>query len=318
MEVRAREFFRRAATWPDLIRDVPELHHPTWHHRDFYWRQDQGRAIDLPDLQVHPEIIRESLERLHHFKKLLASRTVAARERAIGIAWVLHLVGDIHQPLHCSARVTAIERKGDHGGQDFELAASGRRRIRRESGIPCTPTGTTCSTGRSPAIGRATGRVPAAGRGPRRVPASAGAARGRAQAGAVRCLGAGIGRRRPERLSVEPPPRPGAVRRLSEPGHPGGPRSSGTGGLSAGADAPGRRGRRRTLTRLGGGRGFERALPGCDKVRRWASKNRLICRGAEGGTRTPTPLRAHDPESCASANSATSARAGLSSYGHGH
>ena len=32
--------------------------------------------------------------------------------------------------------------------------------------------------------------------------------------------------------------------------------------------------------------------------------------GAEGGTRTPTPLRAHDPESCASANSATSARAG--------
>ncbi len=119
MEVRAREFFRRAATWPDLIRDVPELHHPTWHHRDFYWRQDKGRAIDLPDLQVHPENL---LERLHYFKKLLANPTVPARERAIGIAWVLHLVGDIHQPLHCSARVTAIERKGDHGGRGFELA----------------------------------------------------------------------------------------------------------------------------------------------------------------------------------------------------
>src|SRR5262249_19033857 len=39
--------------------------------------------------------------------------------------------------------------------------------------------------------------------------------------------------------------------------------------------------------------------------------------GAEGGTRAPTPLRAHDPESCASANSATSARAGISSYGPG-
>ena len=36
--------------------------------------------------------------------------------------------------------------------------------------------------------------------------------------------------------------------------------------------------------------------------------------GAEGGTRTPTPLRAHDPESCASANSATSARARPTSY----
>lgn len=29
--------------------------------------------------------------------------------------------------------------------------------------------------------------------------------------------------------------------------------------------------------------------------------------GAEGGTRTPTPLRVHGPEPCASANSATSA-----------
>ena len=30
--------------------------------------------------------------------------------------------------------------------------------------------------------------------------------------------------------------------------------------------------------------------------------------GAEEGTRTPTPLRAHGPEPCASANSATSAK----------
>src|ERR1700757_3070262 len=38
-----------------------------------------------------------------------------------------------------------------------------------------------------------------------------------------------------------------------------------------------------------------------------------VCRdkklyGAEEGTRTPTPLRVHGPEPCASANSATSAR----------
>jgi len=118
-EVREREFFRRAATWPDLIRDVPELHRSTWHHRAFYWRQVNGRAIDLPDLEVHPENL---LERLGHFRKLLASPTAPARDRAIGIAWVLHLVGDIHQPLHCSARVTAVERKGDHGGQDFDLS----------------------------------------------------------------------------------------------------------------------------------------------------------------------------------------------------
>jgi len=119
MEVRAREFFRRAATWPDLIRSVPELHHPTWHHRDFYWRQDKGRAIDLPDLQVHPENL---LERLQHFKKLLANPTAPAHERAIGIAWVLHLVGDVHQPLHSTTRVGATDLQGDNGGNNVKLS----------------------------------------------------------------------------------------------------------------------------------------------------------------------------------------------------
>jgi hypothetical protein len=43
-----------------------------------------------------------------------------------------------------------------------------------------------------------------------------------------------------------------------------------------------------------------------------ASKSRFTIEkysiGAEGGTRTPTPLRVHGPEPCASANSATTAR----------
>jgi hypothetical protein len=46
-------------------------------------------------------------------------------ERAIALAWILHLVGDIHQPLHTSARVTGRpeERQGDQGGNLFILDA---------------------------------------------------------------------------------------------------------------------------------------------------------------------------------------------------
>ena len=106
VEVREREFFRRAATWPDLARDLPDFHHSTWHHRNFYWKQDNGVAVDLPDLQVNPENV---VERLGHFKTRLADASVPASQRAIEFAWVLHLVGDIHQPLHCSGRVTAAE-----------------------------------------------------------------------------------------------------------------------------------------------------------------------------------------------------------------
>jgi len=32
-----------------------------------------------------------------------------------------HLVGDVHQPLHTSARIAAFNPKGDHGGNDFCL-----------------------------------------------------------------------------------------------------------------------------------------------------------------------------------------------------
>src|ERR1700693_293130 len=39
-----------------------------------------------------------------------------------------------------------------------------------------------------------------------------------------------------------------------------------------------------------------------------------VTNGAEEGTRTPTPLRVHGPEPCASANSATSAKGCASSH----
>jgi hypothetical protein len=42
-------------------------------------------------------------------------------DKAVAIAWFLHLSGDIHQPLHNSARVTDKEPKGDQGGNLFLL-----------------------------------------------------------------------------------------------------------------------------------------------------------------------------------------------------
>jgi hypothetical protein len=74
--------------------------------------------VDVPDIEVASENI---LERLEHFKTFLADTSQPAADRAIGLAWVLHLVGDVHQPLHCSARVTIREPAGDKGANDFKL-----------------------------------------------------------------------------------------------------------------------------------------------------------------------------------------------------
>jgi hypothetical protein len=47
-------------------------------------------------------------------KKLLADRTVPVRERLMALIFLVHLMGDLHQPLHAGDR-------GDRGGNDFKM-----------------------------------------------------------------------------------------------------------------------------------------------------------------------------------------------------
>lgn len=123
--VRERELFQKAATWPDIVRDeaFPErrakYHHSTWHFTNFFWEQDEnGQPRDVTRLQPLPENV---AERLTLFEDRLADPARSTEERAVDLAWVLHLVGDVHQPLHASARVTATEPEGDRGGNLFKL-----------------------------------------------------------------------------------------------------------------------------------------------------------------------------------------------------
>jgi len=38
------------------------------------------------------------------------------KKRARALRFIIHFVGDIHQPLHCATRVSSAEPNGDHGG----------------------------------------------------------------------------------------------------------------------------------------------------------------------------------------------------------
>ena len=117
LAARQREFFVKASTWADLIRGT-EDDRPAWHHRSFFWKPVNGQAVDLPDIDVNEQ---NAIERLAVIAGVLrdASRPVA--ERATFTAWLLHLAGDIHQPLHCASRVTPEEPRGDRGGNWFRL-----------------------------------------------------------------------------------------------------------------------------------------------------------------------------------------------------
>lgn len=121
------ELFLLASTWPDIVRDSskPErqarYHHSSWHYTNFHWEQLEPGSPprDREDLKPAPV---NAVERLGHLERSLADPARSDAEKAVDLAWALHLVGDIHQPLHASNRVTPTEPEGDRGGGLFLLA----------------------------------------------------------------------------------------------------------------------------------------------------------------------------------------------------
>jgi len=68
---RQRDFFRIAATWPDLVRSktpAPRhaFHRPGWHFRDFFWKQDGTQIVDLSG--SFPTPTENAIERIGFFK----------------------------------------------------------------------------------------------------------------------------------------------------------------------------------------------------------------------------------------------------------
>ena len=121
---RDRALFLNAATWADLVRSRNQAwhvyHHATWHYADFYWDAENGQPHDIPN--TGPDSL-NAAERIVALGATLADSSAADSTRAVALAWVVHLVGDIHQPLHSSSRVTPAEPlpKGDEGGNTFHL-----------------------------------------------------------------------------------------------------------------------------------------------------------------------------------------------------
>lgn len=137
LPMREREFFAAVSTWADIIRDREHFpkrweayHRGKWHYTNIFWRQNSGAAQIVSELQPETENI---VERLYLFEKTLGDETRPKTERAVALAWFLHLVGDIHNPLHNSARVTDAEAKGDQGGNLFEITPKDTPRERRDN-----------------------------------------------------------------------------------------------------------------------------------------------------------------------------------------
>jgi hypothetical protein len=107
--------FIDAASYPDeFIRDHdPDRQFSSWHFANL---PDDGTPF------VCAECLFTALQ-----DNLAAVRTGSGdKSQALAIAWVMHLVGDLHQPLHMSGRL--------RGGNDFAVTYRGRKQYTNVAG----------------------------------------------------------------------------------------------------------------------------------------------------------------------------------------
>ena len=123
-------YFMLVSTWADIVRDrafenrQKKYSKSNWHYDDTFWKQVNGKAEILTGFEEGGVAV----DKLAEFDKLIRDPAASDADKAIAIAWIMHLTGDIHQPLHTSARVTETEPKGDQGGNLFLLTPEGTPR----------------------------------------------------------------------------------------------------------------------------------------------------------------------------------------------
>ena len=108
--------FEKASTWPDEIRRKHNQYdHPHWHYIDYPLRPPSFpfQPAPTPDDDV--------LYGIAQSEKSLSNPSTTAEEKAVYLSWLIHLVGDIHQPLHCASLFTSEFPNGDKGGNDFQI-----------------------------------------------------------------------------------------------------------------------------------------------------------------------------------------------------
>ena len=123
--------FMIAATWPDEIKSEPgyindktpsaanlgysdKNQHRYWHFVDNPFTQDGSTLPAVPSPNAATQIAA--------FRTVIKS-TKSDALKSYDLVWLLHLVGDVHQPLHATTRVSTADPKGDSGGNNVKCGS---------------------------------------------------------------------------------------------------------------------------------------------------------------------------------------------------
>ena len=106
------ESLDEAANWPDEMRSAPgdywQKTAPPWHYVTL-----NGIIYD------HAPLEGDALEALNHFSAVLKDPNASRDDKQTALRFVVHLVGDLHQPLH-------VGKCCDKGGNDVKVTWFGK------------------------------------------------------------------------------------------------------------------------------------------------------------------------------------------------
>jgi hypothetical protein len=110
-EDKARRLFEECARWPDDAR-LTVFDQAAWH----YAFQPVVLSEDPPPKAPPPGAYGEARQAYALNAATLADPGAADAARAQALCWIMHVTGDIQQPLHAAQKFSAADPDGDHGG----------------------------------------------------------------------------------------------------------------------------------------------------------------------------------------------------------
>ncbi|MCE9558031.1 MAG: S1/P1 nuclease [Armatimonadetes bacterium] len=104
--------FYMAACWAD---DHKDSDNGPWHYINIHFRED-GKPTKNEALNQNVAWA------INKFKAVLSDKAASDTDKARALKFLIHFVGDVHQPFHAIARDTEESPDGDRGGNSFKIA----------------------------------------------------------------------------------------------------------------------------------------------------------------------------------------------------
>jgi S1/P1 Nuclease len=112
---RDERLFMLAVRWADDIRsDDRAQNRGPWHYINFPFKP-KGEP---PSIEAKPPALVNILSAIAENQQIVR-REAPPKQQAISLAWLFHLVGDVHQPLHTAQLFTREYPDGDRGGNEI-------------------------------------------------------------------------------------------------------------------------------------------------------------------------------------------------------